>query len=165
MKTKLTNIQLRPLFMQDGQSQPAPLMTALEDLLRRPVPPRTGLKIRNIVRVVNQQATDVEAERVRLLEQHAKRNEAGEIIYQDEAKTVFSVNGSFAEEYGELMALEFDVDALAASELDNIGQVTAQTLLNLGDLLVDDLTPKEEAPPENTTKTTAASKRQGKRRG
>lgn len=166
MKTKLLNIQLRPFTNQaTGETLPAPLMDALAELLRRPVPPRTGLKIRNIVRAINQQATDVEAERVRLLEQHAKRDETGEIVYQDEAKTVFSVNGNFASEFNELMGLEFEVEALVASELDNIGQVTGQTLLNLDNLLVDDVTPKEEAQPENTTKAEAVVKRKTRRRG
>lgn len=44
-----------------------------------------------------------------------------------------------SEEFGSLMALDFEVDAIHASELQNLMDLPGQTFVDLGDLLVDDL--------------------------
>lgn len=110
-----------------GTPRPAPIVAALQDLISRPVAARTGLKIRRIVRTVNQQIEDVFAERDRIVELHGTPD--GEIVHLDAA-------GQAA--WAELMGLTFEVEQVEVGEIEGLREVPAATLIDLGDLLADE---------------------------
>lgn len=162
MNTKIKNIHIRPISTTDGQTMLGPLLAGLNEIIRKPVSPKTGLKIRRIVRVVNQQAEDVDAERVRLLEKYAKKGDDGKPLHRDEANEQIDLadEAGFLQEFQELLNLDFEVEALTAGELEQIGNVSTLTLMNLGDLIVDE----EPHTNGNTPKPQPVQKRVAKRR-
>lgn len=123
--------------IQNGQLQL--VISAINELLTKPVNVRTAMRIRSIARVLGEQAADVEAERKRLIETHMLRGEDGEPIYLDEERTQVKVTPAFSVDYADLMDLTFACGTLLASELEKLESVTAGLLMRLGDVLVDDL--------------------------
>lgn len=130
MKTKLTNASIWPT-----PGAPARTVAALQQLLTKPVAVGLGLKLRRITRAIDQQITDLDAERVRIIELHVQRNGTGP-VGEDKDPAGWA---KASEEFGSLMALDFEVDAIHASELQNLMDLPGQTFVDLGDLLVDDL--------------------------
>lgn len=131
-----------------GTPRPAPIVAALQDLISRPVAARTGLKIRRIVRTVNQQIEDIFAERDRIVELHGTPD--GEMVQLDETGQAAFV---------ELLGLEFEVEQIEVGEIEGLREVPPATLIDLGDLLAD-----EPDTNGNATKAEAAAKRRGRRK-
>lgn len=112
------------------------ILNALRELARLPVPVRTALKIRRLVRLIEQQAADIEAERQRLLEQYAQRDEAGQRVIREDGNVV--VDDEFYTAFTELIGLEFDApEQLTVEEIEAAGNVTPAVLIGLGELLVE----------------------------
>lgn len=114
------------------------IVAALGELIRLPVPVKTGMKIRNITRRIEQQHKDIAEEHLRLIELYAKRDAAGEKIREGAA---YAVLPEIEPAFNELMGLEFECEGLLLAEIEGIREITTLTLLNLGDLLVEDLAP------------------------
>ena len=94
----MSTTKLRNSDIFTNSPRPAPVVAALQDLIKRPVAARTGLKIRRIVRTVNQQIEDIFAERDRIVELHGTPD--GEMVQLDETGQAAFV---------ELLGLEFEV--------------------------------------------------------
>lgn len=132
---KLTNQDLQ-LIPQLGKPL---LFVSLEDLARHPVRPRVGFAITRLLRTLRERYEDVEQERLRLLEQHARRDEDGNMLYTNEDNSEIDVGEGYATDYAELMAIEFEIEGLSLSELESVGSISPATLLSLSRLLSDDL--------------------------
>ena len=143
-----TQLQNSDIF--SNTPRPAPAIAALQDLVKRPVNPRTGLKIRRIVRTINQQIDDIMAERDRIIELHGTKNEEA---------NVFDLSPEGQSAWGELMGLTFEVEQLEIGEIEALKEIPPATLIDLGDLLAD-----EPSPNGNVTKAEAAAKRRERRR-
>ena len=109
------------------------ILNALRELARLPVPVRTGLKIRRLVRLIEQQAADIEAERQRLLDLYAQRDEAGQRVIREDGNVV--VDDRFYVTFGELVEVEFEAEPLTAEEIEAAGNVAPAMLIGLGGLL------------------------------
>lgn len=130
MKTTITNLSIWPT-----PQAPARMVAALQELLTKPVAVGLGLKLRRITRAIDQQITDLDAERQRIIELHVQSNGAGPVDYDKDPAGWTKANGDF----NDLMALDFELDAIHASELQNLMDLKGQIYVDLGDLLVDDL--------------------------
>ena len=123
--TKLHNYDV---FPQNGRPQP-PIRSALGDLIKCPVTPRTGLKIRRIVRAINQQIEDIDAERLKIVE-----------LYGEGDGEERAVNETGVAAWHELMWLTFEVEQIEVEEIEGLKEIRALTLIDLGDLLADEAT-------------------------
>ncbi len=113
---------------------------ALAQLAQEKLPIGAGIKIRRLVRQMTQAEADILEERQALLEKHAKRDEAGEMIFIDDARTQVSVEPGFALDWQALLNLDADITIdrpLRPQDLDGI-QVAPALLMALGDLLTDE---------------------------
>jgi len=115
-------------------------MAGLRQLAQMTLPIGGSLRVRKLVRQVQEVAGDVEAERQKLLERYALRGDDGEILFSDEQCTQVRVNAAFEPAYQELMSLpcENGFEPLRASNLGEI-QIAPVVLLLLGDLLDDEV--------------------------
>lgn len=99
---------------------------------------QTSMKLRRIVRTIQPQLEDLNAISARLVEQYIQTDEDGNPVPE---RVDPAGHAAANEEWKPLMAEVFDteVDAIRASELQNLKDVPGQILVDLGDLLVDDL--------------------------
>lgn len=111
------------------------IVLALQELVQMRVNVRTGMKIRKLARLVEQQVADVEAERLRLIELYALRDDEGSKIVKED-KT-FDVEEEFFTKLDELLGLTFTAEPLTVAEMEAVGEITPATLIGLGDLLVE----------------------------
>ena len=118
---------------------------ALAQLAQEKLPIGVGIKIRRLTRQVTEAVEDIEAERHKLLEAHAKRNkETGEMLFLDDAKTEVDVQRpEFDVDYNALLALDADITVDRPLRPQDLGSISVMPalLLMLGDLLED-----EDAP-------------------
>lgn len=108
--------------------RPAPVVSALQSLIKCPVPVRTGLKIRGIVRTINTRLEDILAERDRIIELHGTP--------RDDDVVDLSADGQTA--WRELMGLTFEVEQIEVEEIEGLREISPLTLIDLGDLLADE---------------------------
>ena len=112
---------------------------ALAQLSQEKLPATVGIKIRRLTRQMAEATGDIDAERAKLLEAHAKRGADGEMLFVDAERTQVQMNPEFAAEWNALLAADADmmVDRpLRASDLGDM-KVTPALLMLLGDLLED----------------------------
>lgn len=122
--------------MQIKNKQVAGIIAALSELVQMKVNVRTGMKIRKLARVIEQQATDMEAERQRLIELYARRDEAGQRLVKEDHSV--AVDDEFFDKFAELLELEFEApEPLTVDELEEVGEMAPAVLIGLGDLLVE----------------------------
>ncbi len=113
---------------------------ALAQLAQEKLPIGTGIKIRRLTRQVSDAAGDIDEERKALLEKHAKRDDAGAMVFVDEAKTQISVAPEFGQDWQALLNMDADIiidRPLRPQDLNGI-QIAPALLLGLGDLLTDE---------------------------
>ncbi len=112
---------------------------ALRQLAQERVPVAGALRMRQVIRALQARFEDVEAERKKLLEQHADKDAKGDLLvkanaYQfadDEARQAFEAG------YRELMAAEWEHGyGIREKDLGSI-EVSTAVLLQLGPLLED----------------------------
>lgn len=123
-------------MMQIKNKQVSMIVMALRELTQMPVPVKTAMKIRKLARQIDQQAADMEALRLQLIERYAKRGGGEEKIIK--ADQTVDVEPEFFTQIDKLMELEFEADPMTMADLVGVGNITAATLINLGDLLLDD---------------------------
>lgn len=125
----MTTTKLHNYEIFNATGRPTPVVVALNDLIKRPTSPRTGLKIRRIVRAINQQTEDVLAERDRIAENHGTPQPDSDIVS-------LSADGQAA--WVELMNLTFEVEQIEIGEVEALKEIPPAVLIDLGDLLADD---------------------------
>jgi hypothetical protein len=187
VKTKLKTHQI---YSANTQQPMTPFLQAFDVLLKFPtLEPSTQMELRRVARQVQQQIEDVRQVHQGLLDTYLEHDEQGKPLMKpaldDDQKPIpgremptWKDESAFVDGLNSLLNEEFEINAIPASMLTKAsdrywlmyerghtnGTMPLQ-LLPLEDLIYDDLAPKEEAPPENTTKPDAATKRQGRRRG
>jgi hypothetical protein len=117
-------------------------LAGLKELSGVALPVRAALKVRRLLRELGSIAEDVEAERVRLLAQYARKGADGQPEADERNQARFSDDAareSFERDYNELMASEHLVtgEALRAAELGDSVVVKPAVLVALGELLED----------------------------
>jgi len=122
------SIKLHNSDIFSNTPRPAPVVGALQNLIKCPVTVRTGLKIRRIVRAINQQLEDILAERDRIIELHGTP--------RDDDVVDLSADGQTA--WRELMGLTFEVEQIEVEEIEGLREISPLTLIDLGDLLADE---------------------------
>lgn len=113
---------------------------ALAQLAQERVPAATALRIVRGLRLLSQAVDDVEQVRQQLLDQHARRDDAGQRLTEERdglPHVVIEDQAAFDQDYNELMATEIEIDwSLSASELQ--GDVRPALLFALGPLLEEE---------------------------
>lgn len=117
---------------------------ALQHLVALRVPFATALKMRALIRRINEHNEAVEAERQKLLEEYAAKDEAGRpiMVVVDAERNLQQYTfdsplkqQAFSSEYTQLMAVRaLEVEPLLAADLART-EVTTADLLALGELL------------------------------
>ena len=114
---------------------------ALKQLAQERVPVVGALRMRKVIRTLQEQADDIEAERRKLLETHGQKKEDGTLDADEQGNVRFldqAAMESFAKEYEELMAATLETEyPIRVSDLGKI-EVSTQTVMALGDLLVEE---------------------------
>lgn len=108
------------------------------------IPPATAMKVRRLARVIGPVADDIMAEKRKLARQHAKLDERGDVVGDENGKIVFKGEddeAAFTATLTELMDVEMslEIKPLRASELADLDHIQPSLLLALGDTLEDDL--------------------------
>lgn len=116
-------------------------LQALQPLLNVKLPVKTAMKLRNMVRALSHITQDIEAERMKIVQELVRRNEDGQpaLIDTGDGITVFDFGDnrkSFDTAYAELMNCQ-SVGQPAAIKLHELGdiEIDAMTLLSLGELV------------------------------
>lgn len=130
--------------MQDGMT---PLIAALIKISAAPVGLRTSMKIRTIRKLIHEQQEHVLAERKRLVELHAERNDAGDFVTVSDRPDEVKVKPDYFRGLEELLNMTFEAPAILASELEDVDDLCANDLIALGDLFQED----EADPAQPTT--------------
>ena len=116
---------------------------ALEVLAQQRIPFRSAMAIRRALRAVGGAAADVQAEREKIINEYALRNDDGEIVFDPKnGRIEFGENRqAYAAAHTELMDTVVTVATapVPASLLEEIDEIEPAILLGLGDLLMDDL--------------------------
>lgn len=117
-------------------------LAGLKELSGVALPVRAALKVRRLLRELGSIAEDVEAERVRLLAQYARKGADGQPEADERNQARFSDDAareSFERDYNELMASEHAVtgEVIRAVELGESAVVKPAVLAALGVLLED----------------------------
>lgn len=108
----------------------------LPELLTKPMPIKAAMRVRVLNRKVRAEMETYHEMRQKLIEEHAQRDEGGNLIV-DETGNV-QVAAAFWPAFHELMTTDTPaVDPIHAADLGEI-TVTPQTLAALGDLLVEE---------------------------
>jgi len=136
----MTNLHNYEIFNATGR--PTAIVTALGDLIKRPTSPRTGLKIRRIVRAITQQTEDVLAERDRIVENYGTPQPDSDVV---------TLNADGQAAWTELMNLTFPVEQIEMGEVEALKEIPPSVLIDLGDLLAD------ETMPANAPESEAAA--------
>lgn len=130
--------------MENRMSSAATLaaLAGLKELSGVALPVRAALKVRRLLRELGSIAEDVEAERLRLLAQYARKGADGQPAADERGQARFSDDAAreaFECEYTELMRSEHVVtgEALRAAELGESAVVKPAILAALGELLED----------------------------
>lgn len=112
-------------------------MMALTQLAQERLPVAGALRLRKVTRALAEHLTDVEAERLLLLERHARHSEDGKLLIEG-SQYQFASDAdrqAFNEAFGELMALTWEHGwGIRVSDLGDI-KVAPAVLLDLGPLL------------------------------
>lgn len=115
---------------------------ALEQIAQTRIPFAAAMAVRRALRAVGAAADDVKAERQKLIEAMAQRDDADQIIWDRQTGAIeFGDNrATYADAARELLETEIELDMapIPASILD-LGNVEPAILFALGDLLLDDL--------------------------
>jgi hypothetical protein len=117
-------------------------LAGLKELSGVALPVRAALKVRRLLRELGSIAEDVEAERVRLLAQYARKGADGQPEADERNQARFgddAARESFERDYNELMGSEHAVtgEAIRAAELGESAVVKPAALAALGELLED----------------------------
>lgn len=115
---------------------------ALNKLSTIKLPVKTALKVRNMMRSLHHLAEDVEAERIKLIEELAEKDDTGKPVIENNQFQFGARLGEFNTAYEELMNCDAAgmPSPLKAYELDGIA-IEPLLLYQLGDLLVDEEPP------------------------
>lgn len=117
---------------------------ALQELAGQRVPFALALKMRRVSRALRERLADVEAERLKLIEEHGKRDAAGELVRENVSADgqhwthPMEDGAAFAADYQALMAETFACEGFSVDELAGLQEVTAAQLDALGGLLIED---------------------------
>lgn len=124
--------------MQIKTSAALDAFRAASELSTRKLPFGPAMAIRKLVRELTAIQTDYDAERIKLLEQYAKKDDKGQFILVDnEAQFENGQREAFAVVHQELLNAPVEVSAyLETRGLDKI-EVEPVILVALGDLLVE----------------------------
>ena len=107
----------------DDPRFPAPVITALQDIGRQRLNRDTGKLYRRIVNAVDAQIADVAAEKKRLLEVHARRDENDEpVTIQSDAD--IADKDALNADYVALLNDTFECEGFPESALDNVSGTT-----------------------------------------
>jgi hypothetical protein len=107
----------------DDPRFPAPVITALQDIGRQRLNRDTGKLYRRIVNAVDAQIADVAAEKKRLLEVHARRDENDEpVTIQSDAD--ITDKDALTDDYAALLNDTFECEGFPESALDNVSGTT-----------------------------------------
>ena len=124
-----------------SNAQVVQALAALRQLAQERVPVIGALRMRKVIRTLQERADDIEAERRKLLEMHGQKKEDGTLDTDDKGNVRFfdqAAVEAFAKEYEELMAATLDTEyPIRVSDLGKI-DVSTQTVMALGDLLVEE---------------------------
>lgn len=129
--------------LTNGQVQAA--VPILNRLVMLKVPFRTALKMRKVIRQINEHLAGVEAERQKLLEEYADHDEAGKVVTKKTAEGLEEVQfteplkrQAFAAEYQALLeTAAFECEPLTVADLERM-EVTTADLLTLGELVAEE---------------------------
>lgn len=114
-------------------------LTELATLL---LPPAGALRIRRVLRELRGHLEDIEAERQKLLEAHGQHGEDGKLVTNESGAVQFAddeARQAFAAEYAALMNATWETEyPVRVSDLGTKAEMKAETLLALGDLLVEE---------------------------
>lgn len=117
---------------------------ALQELASQRVPFALALKMRRVGRALRERLADVEAERQKLIEEHGKRDKAGQLVKEnvspDGQRWTHPMKDAEAwqRDYVALLGETFECEGFTSAELEPLGEVTAAQLDALGGLLVED---------------------------
>lgn len=123
------------------------VLEGLAGLSKVKIPVTKALLVKSTVRVLENQAKDVDAVRNDLITQHAEKDEHGEPVQADDRGNVKLKDfKAFAKDYNDLLTTTFSVAPIYLSwfgktveDLEKL-DVETDTFIKLGDLLVDDVT-------------------------
>jgi hypothetical protein len=129
--------------LTNGQVQEA--VPVLHRLVMLKVPFRTALKMRKVIRQINEHLAGVEAERQKLLEEYADHDEAGKMVTKRTPEGLDEVQfaeplkrQAFEAEYRALMdTAAFECEPFAVADLEKM-EVTTADLLTLGELVAEE---------------------------
>ncbi|MHB0874576.1 MAG: hypothetical protein ACYC5O_00885 [Anaerolineae bacterium] len=124
---------------------------ALTELSRSMLPPAGALRVRKTLRDLGPHLADVEAERQKLIGEYGLKDADGKLVLKDSAGQIVTdgvgtvqfaddaARQAFAEGYAELMAATWSTEfPIRASDLGSTAPMRAETLLALGNLLVEE---------------------------
>lgn len=111
---------------------------ALAVLASLPMPPKTARAVQTLIRKVGEAVTDINAVRVKLAEQHAKRDADGAVMQQDQGY-VFDNLVAFLKDWNELLGESITLTGCAPLHDADLGTatLTAATLMQLGPFVVE----------------------------
>lgn len=109
----MVTIKNSEIYSADPNYRP-PVMAALVDILSKEINSRLGLKLRKIVREVEQHAEDVKAEHKRLIDLHT----TVEGVNGEEKRTVN--REKLSPDYAELMHIEFEIEGVPFDAVRNL---------------------------------------------
>ena len=116
------------------------LHQALSELADMSLPMATAMKVRRIVRALVPHLQDVEAERSKLVERHARKDAEGHVVTENGQWAFDSVEDreAFVAQANELMDLEWEPpERIATLELEG-REVRARVLIGLGEVLEEE---------------------------
>ena len=122
--------------MQVTTGEALDALAALRELISCKMPFDAAMAVRKMIRELVQVAEDAEAERQKLIKDHAAVGEDGKLVTKVEMY-VFVDQVAFEREYADLMASQLEVTtSLSAEGMENV-EVEPGGLLGLGALLVE----------------------------
>lgn len=141
--------EIDPAFTgKNGEPMQTPLVAVLSRLSAAPVGIKLSLRLNSIRRRVLEHQKEIVEQRERLANLYGEKDEAGAVKEGEQPGTI-RVTKEYFEQNMELMQTTFEAPAIYASELANLPDLSANDLLALGDILVDDVTESAESAKPN----------------
>lgn len=103
------------------------------------LPMTTAYKIKKIAAILDAEAVHYQDLRKKLLDEFGKKNELGELVYNDQGYVEFDDDNydKFKNKHEELLEVEVRCETIKVSELADYVQLSAADLIVLDDLLTD----------------------------
>lgn len=117
--------------MQLGRLTDSKFQGVLRELLQQKgIPVKTAFKLKGIVKSIQAEVEKYDEFRGELIKKYASRDEAGEVIVEENGHARFSTENmtAFFKELNELLSLEVDVKTV---ELDELGEAVSLTVEDL----------------------------------